>query len=106
MTEQNTDIVYSIHELPNREQQEKGWLGACIRDGYSREEVIKSATEYFEQKMIDDGETGETEEDVILFICDESGDETIEKEEPITLEIIVEDDGYDGGRFDYYNSRL
>ena len=97
-----SDIVYSIHEPATDIQRRAGQsFGACVSDGYSRDDVIKSATEYYEQQMIDNGETSETEKEVILFILDETGDEAVETEEKITLEIIVEDDGYDGGRFDY-----
>lgn len=96
-------IVYSIHK-PTFLDKAKGRLGDCITDGYDKETVIAKAINFFETKMIDDGEVGEAEEGVTLYSYDEDTD--AEKEQAITLKISVEDDGYDHGRFDYNHSRL
>lgn len=70
----------------------------------SREDVIRKATEYFEQKRFDDGEYGDFQLDVKLCIYSvETGNETVED---ITLDICVEKDTCDGGRSDYYGSRI
>ena len=74
--------IYSIHDGTRKD------TGACIDAGLDRKEVIQSATNYYEEKMSDDGEYGSHEVDALLYIYDE--DANTEEFEHITLDLIVE----------------
>lgn len=90
-------MIYSIYTIEMLGLEKK--LGSCINDGYTRMGVIQTAEAWFEQQAIDDGETGDGEADVYLVSYDDETDkETIEEN---TLTWCVEEDTYDGGRFDY-----
>lgn len=90
-------MIYSIYTQETLGLKKS--LGRCINDGFTRSGVIETAELYFEQQAIDDGETGDGERDVYLVSYDDdTGKETVEE---ITLTWCIEEDTYDGGRFDY-----
>lgn len=71
--------------------------GRVITDGRDKDKVIERAKDW----LYECERWGE--EDCILRITDPETDNATD--ETITLNIVCEDDGYDGGRWDYYSSR-
>jgi hypothetical protein len=70
-----------------------------IGEGETKEQAIKDATEFLESKSLNQEEYGEFED--YFYLSDDDC-----KREDIVIRWSVEEDAYDGGRDDYYGSRL
>lgn len=88
-------ILYSVYN----DQK----LSACITEDYDRAKAIADAEAYYCNRAEEDSEYGAGERDAVLVIYNDDTD--AESVEEITLKWHAEKDTYDGGRFDYYNSR-
>ena len=96
-------ITYAIYQPTWLEKQAKK-LGSCISEGDSKEQAISRAINYFETEMQDNDETGTSDQEVTIISYNEKTEKETSKQ--ITLRVTLDNDNYDGGRFDYNNSRL
>ena len=71
-----------------------------IGEGETKKQAIKDATEFLEGKSFGQEEYGKFEDYFYLTEIEEG------KREDIVIRWSVEEDTYDGGRADYYGSRL
>lgn len=100
--EHGTLIVDLQKPKPEPQAYYAVWDGdGCICDGYDREQVIAEAESIMEEAACEAKEWGEGYLDAELSIDTDEG----EKREPVRLTWYAENCNYDGGAWDYYNSR-
>jgi len=92
-------VIYSVYEIKNGENS-----GYCVTENDDRASAIASAQDYYCERAEQNGEYGQGECDVMIVTYDEKTN--IETEEVITLKWYAMKDVYDGGRYDFYTSRI
>lgn len=77
---------------------------AILCEGSTREDVLKQAHDYYQECQADDDVWGEGGYVILIHEIDDDGE--IVSTEEMELTVVTEKDFYDGGRFDYYSSRI